>query len=147
MGLVNQMVKFIPDLANHNEPLRQLLKKENVWHWRQAREQSFQRIKEMLATPRSLAHHDPKQPTIVSTDASNLWRQQTTCVLRLTISDRNRETLCSHWKGSVCGNVGMWEVFWLRTRDAVYSGDGPQAISATPLHNWSIEHAVENPKI
>ena len=27
MGLVNQMGKFIPDLASHNEPLRQLLKK------------------------------------------------------------------------------------------------------------------------
>ena len=72
MGLVNQMGKFIPDLASHNEPLRQLLKKENVWHWGQAQEQSFQRIKEELAAPRSLAHYNPKRPTILSTDASNL---------------------------------------------------------------------------
>ena len=72
MGLVNQMGKFIPDLASHNEPLRQLLKKENVGHWGQAQEQSFQRIKEELAAPTSLAHYNPKRPTILSTDATNL---------------------------------------------------------------------------
>ena len=72
MGLVNQMGKFIPDLASQNEPLRQLLKKENVWHWEQAQEQSFKRIKEEPAAPRSLAHYNPKRPTILSTDASNL---------------------------------------------------------------------------
>ena len=72
MGLVNQMGKFIPDRASHNERLRQLLKKENVWHWGQAQEQSFQRIKEELAAPRSLAYYNPKRPTILSTDASNL---------------------------------------------------------------------------
>ena len=60
-------------LLTINESLRQLLKKDNAWHWRQAQEQSFQRIKEEeLAAPRSLAQYDPKQPTRVSTDASNL---------------------------------------------------------------------------
>ena len=36
MGMVNQMAKFIPNLANLNEPLRQLLKKENMWKWDKA---------------------------------------------------------------------------------------------------------------
>ena len=43
MGFVNQLGKFIPNLASHNEPLRQLLKKKNMLHWSQTQEQSFQK--------------------------------------------------------------------------------------------------------
>ena len=38
MGMVNQMAKFIPNLANLNEPLRQLLKKDNMWRWDEAQQ-------------------------------------------------------------------------------------------------------------
>ncbi|XP_048582906.1 uncharacterized protein LOC116603391 [Nematostella vectensis] len=72
MGMVNQMGKFLPSLANLNEPLRQLLKKENEWAWGESQQQSFTRIKEELTSSRSLAHYDPNRPTIVSSDASNL---------------------------------------------------------------------------
>ncbi|KAK3745703.1 hypothetical protein QZH41_007912 [Actinostola sp. cb2023] len=71
MGMINQMGKFIPGLANLNEPLRQLLKKQNEWQWGEAQQQSFERIKDELTSPKVLAHYDPSSPTNVSSDASN----------------------------------------------------------------------------
>ncbi|PFX12686.1 Retrovirus-related Pol polyprotein from transposon 17.6 [Stylophora pistillata] len=71
MGMVNQMAKFIPNLANLNEPLRQLLKKENMWKWDKAQQQSFEGIKNELTSATNLAHYDPSRPTVISSDASN----------------------------------------------------------------------------
>ena len=71
MGMVNQMVKFIPNLANLNEPLRQLLRKENMWKWDKAQQQSFEGIKNELTSAINLAHYDPSRPTVISSDASN----------------------------------------------------------------------------
>ena len=71
MGMVNQMVKFIPNLANLNEPLRQLLRKENMWKWDKAQQQSFEGIKNELTSATNLAHYDPSRPTVISSDASS----------------------------------------------------------------------------
>ena len=59
MRMVNQMAKFIPNLANLNEPPRQLLKKENRWKWDKAQQQSFEGIKNELTSATNLAHYNP----------------------------------------------------------------------------------------
>lgn len=46
MAMVNQMGKFLPGLANLNEPLRQILKKENKWVFVGPQRQAFDKIKE-----------------------------------------------------------------------------------------------------
>ena len=33
LGMVNYMGTFIPNLSHHTEPLRAMLKKDNVFHW------------------------------------------------------------------------------------------------------------------
>lgn len=33
MGMINHLGKFIPNLADLSEPLRQLLCKDSVWVW------------------------------------------------------------------------------------------------------------------
>ena len=71
MGMVNQMGKFIPELAECNEPLRQLLRSDNVWSWSDAQDRSFQRVKDTLIAPETLAHYDPNRPTIIAADASS----------------------------------------------------------------------------
>ena len=48
--MVNQVGKFIDNLATNTEPLRQLLKKENAWKWTPSHEKSFQDIKTALST-------------------------------------------------------------------------------------------------
>ena len=66
MGMVNQMGKFIPELTECNEPLRQLLRSDNVWSWSDAQDRSFQRVKDNLIAPETLAHYDPNRPTIIA---------------------------------------------------------------------------------
>ena len=71
MGMCNQLAKFLPNLSEVNEPIRQLLKKDRLWIWDSPQEKAFKRIKEMLMSTEVLAHYDPRRPTIVAADASN----------------------------------------------------------------------------
>ncbi|XP_033639876.1 uncharacterized protein K02A2.6-like [Asterias rubens] len=71
MGMVNQLGKFVPGLAEINEPLRQLLRKDTIWYWGEAQQSSFQRVKDLLLSSAVLAHYEPSRPTFVATDASS----------------------------------------------------------------------------
>ena len=44
MGMVNQLGKFIPGLAEMTEPMRQLLRKESAWYWGPNQQKSFQQV-------------------------------------------------------------------------------------------------------
>ena len=44
--MVNQLAKFLPNLAVINEPLRQLLRKDNQWVWDQPQDIAFNILKE-----------------------------------------------------------------------------------------------------
>ena len=48
LGMVNYMSKFIPNLANLTQPLRELLHKEVECLWSERQEKCFQAIKENL---------------------------------------------------------------------------------------------------
>ena len=65
MGMVNQLGKFTPGLADHNEPLHQLLRKENSWYWGEAQQKAFERLKKILVSPEVLAHYEPSRPTAI----------------------------------------------------------------------------------
>ena len=69
-GMVNQLAKFLPNLAVINEPLRQLLRKENQWLWGQPQETAFKTLKEKLTSTEVLAHYNTNKPCIVASDAS-----------------------------------------------------------------------------
>ena len=49
LGMVNYMGTFIPNLSHHTEPLRAMLKKDNVFHWEEQQTQSFQQVKTLIA--------------------------------------------------------------------------------------------------
>ena len=72
LGMVNYMGTFIPNLSHHTEPLRAMLKKDNVFHWEEQQTQSFQKIKALIAkankTP--LRYYDRTKPVKVQVDAS-----------------------------------------------------------------------------
>ncbi|CAB4011562.1 Transposon Ty3-I Gag-Pol poly [Paramuricea clavata] len=70
LGMVNHVGKFVPRLADLNEPLRQLLHKDAVWRWEIAHQTAFLRIKEVLMSSEVLARYDPRKETIVAADAS-----------------------------------------------------------------------------
>ena len=51
-------------------PLRDLLSSKNEWHWGQAQEESFSRLKKEMTQAPVLAHYSEKE-TIISADTSS----------------------------------------------------------------------------
>ena len=72
LGMVNYMGTFIPNLSHHMEPLRAMLKKDNVFHWEEQQTQSFQQIKSLIAKANDtlLRYYDRTLPVTVQVDAS-----------------------------------------------------------------------------
>ncbi|CAJ1055538.1 uncharacterized protein K02A2.6-like [Xyrichtys novacula] len=55
LGMVNQVGKFIPQLAEKDKALRDLLSKKNCWLWGADQAASFRALKEALTSPPVLA--------------------------------------------------------------------------------------------
>ena len=70
MGMVNQMMKFSPNIAQISKPLRELLNTKNAWTWEAIHEDSFIKLKEEISSPRVLALYDPSARAKISADAS-----------------------------------------------------------------------------
>ena len=60
MGMVNQLGKFTPNLAELAQPLRELLSVKKEWIGGPHQEESFHQIKAELAKPTVLAIYDPE---------------------------------------------------------------------------------------
>ena len=72
LGMVNYMGTFIPNLSHHTEPLRAMLKKDNVFHWEDQQTRSFQQVKTLIAKANTtpLRYYDRDLPVTVQVDAS-----------------------------------------------------------------------------
>ena len=72
LGMVNYMGTFIPNLSHHTEPLRAMLKKDNVFYWEEQQTQSFQQVKTLIvkANTTLLRYYDRNLPVTVQADAS-----------------------------------------------------------------------------
>ena len=70
-GFVTYVSKFIPNLSEINYPLRQLLKKEAIWHWGDEQNKSFVKINEIISSVNSLKYFDINKMSTVSVDASS----------------------------------------------------------------------------
>ena len=70
LGLVNYYGRFIPNLATVLHPLNHMLRKGACWNWTQQCQKAFQEIKEILGSPRVLAHYNPSLPLTLAADAS-----------------------------------------------------------------------------
>jgi len=71
LGMVNQVGKFIPNLADLTKPLRELLVQRNTWLWDHAQSAAFNNIVEKLSSTPTLAIYDPTLETVVPADASS----------------------------------------------------------------------------
>ena len=69
LGMVSQLGKFSPAMAELTKPLRELLSKKSTWLWGPSQEEVFQKIKSELASPLVLAWYNPDAKTKVSSDA------------------------------------------------------------------------------
>ena len=70
--MVTYMGNFMPHLSHHTEPLRAMLKQDAVFHWDEATNASFQKIKDLIAKSASqpLRYYDRTRPVTVQADAS-----------------------------------------------------------------------------
>ena len=67
----NIWLMFLPHLAEVEEPLRRLIKKDTVFHWDKPQEYAFHRIKELLCSIAPiLAYYDVKKNITIQYDAS-----------------------------------------------------------------------------
>ena len=71
LGMINQLSKFTPNLAQKAEPLRDLLSKKNQWTWGESQRQAFEELKQQLSSQPVLALYDPMKEASVSADASS----------------------------------------------------------------------------
>lgn len=70
LGLANYMGKFIPNLAEIDEPLRKLTQKGVLFHWGDTEEHAFNKIKFHMANAKSLGFYKTEDDTTVIADAS-----------------------------------------------------------------------------
>ncbi|KAL8616804.1 hypothetical protein ACOMHN_017841 [Nucella lapillus] len=71
LGMVNQLMKFVPDLVEKSKPLRDLLQKNAAWSWGPDQKHAFEALKVDLASPETLALYSPDRATVVSADSSS----------------------------------------------------------------------------
>ena len=71
MGMINQMGKFSPNIAEIGKPLRELLSTKRAWLWGLEQERAFNELKQELTRPTVLALYDPEARCKVSADASS----------------------------------------------------------------------------
>ena len=64
------MNSFIPKLADHTAPLRDLLRENVEFVWNSSHSQAFQKVKSMICTATILAYYDRNEPVVLHFDAS-----------------------------------------------------------------------------
>ena len=71
LSMVNQLGKFIPDLATVTDPFRALLKGKAAWLWGPAHDAACSKLKTMLTSNKTLKLYDSSLCTKVTTDSSS----------------------------------------------------------------------------
>ena len=69
--MVNHLAKFVPNLAETTQPLRELLVKNRLWTSTENQQSAFDKTKQLLTLSPVLTLIDPNLETAVSADASS----------------------------------------------------------------------------
>ena len=77
LGMVTQLGKFTPSLAETSKPLCDLLSKKNAWCCEELQETAFQSVKQFLISSPTLSFYSPDRETLVS--AAFYRSNQITC--------------------------------------------------------------------
>ena len=70
LGLVGFNARFIPDFATTADPLRKSARKGEPFVWNEEEENSFQKLKQQIASTPVLAYFDKEAGTRIIADAS-----------------------------------------------------------------------------
>uniref|UniRef100_H3APP9 ribonuclease H n=1 Tax=Latimeria chalumnae TaxID=7897 RepID=H3APP9_LATCH len=86
LDMVHFLGRYLPNLSEITRPLNELLKSDVAWYWGSSQEQAFNRVKDLVAEAPILAIYDPKEPTVVSSNASSYGL---VCVCGVLLQDHN----------------------------------------------------------
>ena len=70
MGTINYLSKFLPQLSELSEPLRQLTKKDVAFVWDSVHDQAFAKLKQLVTAPPVLKFYEPDKELVIQCDAS-----------------------------------------------------------------------------
>ena len=70
LGMVNFIAPHLPNLSQLTAPLRDLLKKTNIWQWDADHQSIFEKTKQLVSTNICLQYYDPTADVQLEVDAS-----------------------------------------------------------------------------
>ena len=70
LGSIQYLAKFLPMLAEVETPLRELTKKDVLFHWDKPQADAFQKLKNMCCKAPVLAYYDVRKEVTIQCDAS-----------------------------------------------------------------------------
>ena len=68
IGFVTYLSRFLPDLSDRLEPLRQLVKTNQAWN--QTHDEIFEDVKRLVTSSPVLAYYNPKEDLVIQCDSS-----------------------------------------------------------------------------
>ena len=71
LGLVNYLARFVPNLADLCEPIRQLTHKRNEWQWSHVQDNAFTTLKEAITRVPVLQFFNTTKEVTIQCDASD----------------------------------------------------------------------------
>ena len=71
LGMVNYLAPFMPNLASHTAPLRELLRNDVDYQWSTSHTRAFETFKCQISTETTLAYYDRSKPVVLQVDASS----------------------------------------------------------------------------
>lgn len=71
LGMVQYLTKFISNMSETTQPLRELLKIDNEWVWTEQQDAAFLKIKKILSSAPVLKFYDVNSDVVIQSDASS----------------------------------------------------------------------------
>ena len=70
LGMTNYLGRFIPNMSQITEPLRNLTRQDTVWNWGDKQDSALATLKNSLSSQSTLAYFDVSKETVLLVDAS-----------------------------------------------------------------------------
>ena len=71
LGMINYLGKFLPQLSDVSEPLRNLTKEQNQFIWSKVHQDAFNKLTQLISEPPLLRYYDLEEEVTIETDASD----------------------------------------------------------------------------